>query len=78
MSDTRTYIVPDGQENSTNQMLPWMAMMNGGMGGFGNGMWNNPLKISTFYLEFSGCVYIFIYNLKFKIYGRNLENGRSD
>lgn len=42
MSDTRTYIVPDGQENSTNQMLPWMAMMNGGMGGFGNGMWNNP------------------------------------
>lgn len=33
MSDTRTYIVPDGQENSTNQMLPWMAMMNGGMGG---------------------------------------------
>lgn len=31
MSDTRTYIVPDGQENSTNQMLPWMAMMNGGM-----------------------------------------------
>ena len=32
MSDTRTYIVPDGQENSTNQMLPWMAMMNGGMG----------------------------------------------
>lgn len=40
MSDTRTYIVPDGQENSTNQMLPWMAMMNGGMGG--NGMWNNP------------------------------------
>lgn len=41
MSDTRTYIVPDGQENSTNQMLPWMAMMNGG-GGFGNGMWNNP------------------------------------
>lgn len=35
MSDTRTYIVPDGQENSTNQMLPWMAMMNGGMGGFG-------------------------------------------
>lgn len=23
-------------------MLPWMAMMNGGMGGFGNGMWNNP------------------------------------
>lgn len=30
MSDTRTYIVPDGQENSTNQMLPWMAMMNGG------------------------------------------------
>lgn len=30
-----TYIVPDGQENSTNQMLPWMAMMNGGM-------WNNP------------------------------------
>lgn len=27
--------------NSTNQMLPWMAMMNGGMGGFG--MWNNPL-----------------------------------
>lgn len=27
MSDTRTYIVPDGQENSTNQMLPWMAMM---------------------------------------------------
>lgn len=25
MSDTRTYIVPDGQENSTNQMLPWMA-----------------------------------------------------
>ena len=41
MSDTRTYIVPDGQENSTNQMLPWMAMMNGGMGGFGNGMWNN-------------------------------------
>lgn len=34
MSDTRTYIVPDGQENSTNQMLPWMAMMNGGMGGF--------------------------------------------
>lgn len=43
MSDTRTYIVPDGQENSTNQMLPWMAMMNGGMGGFGNGMWNNPL-----------------------------------
>ena len=28
MSDTRTYIVPDGQENSTNQMLPWMAMMN--------------------------------------------------
>lgn len=36
MSDTRTYIVPDGQENSTNQMLPWMAMMNGGMGGFGN------------------------------------------
>lgn len=45
MSDTRTYIVPDGQENSTNQMLPWMAMMNGGMGGFGNEMWNNPLKI---------------------------------
>lgn len=43
MSDTRTYIVPDGQENSTNQMLPWMAMMNGGIGGFGNGMWNNPL-----------------------------------
>lgn len=42
MSDTRIYIVPDGQENSTNQMLPWMAMMNGGMGGFGNGMWNNP------------------------------------
>lgn len=42
MSDTRTYIVPDGQENSTNQMLPWMAMMNGGMGGFGNGIWNNP------------------------------------
>lgn len=41
MSGTRTYIVPDGQENSTNQMLPWMAMMNGG-GGFGNGMWNNP------------------------------------
>ncbi len=39
---TRTYIVPDGQDN-TNQMLPWMAMMNGGMGGFGNGaMWNNP------------------------------------
>lgn len=31
MSDTRTYIVPDGQENSTNQMLPWMAMMNGGI-----------------------------------------------
>lgn len=27
MSDTRTYIVPDGQENSTNQMLPWMAMI---------------------------------------------------
>lgn len=25
MSDTRTYIVPDGQENSTNQMLPWMT-----------------------------------------------------
>jgi len=25
-------------------MLPWMAMMNGGMGGFGNGMWNNPLN----------------------------------
>ena len=42
MSDTRTYLVPDGQEKSTNQMLPWMAMMNGGMGGFGNGMWNNP------------------------------------
>lgn len=49
MSDTRTYIVPDGQENSTNQMLPWMAMMNGGMGGFGgNGMWNNPLRIVKF------------------------------
>ena len=46
MSDTRTYIVPDGQENSTNQMLPWMAMMNGGMGGFGgNGMWNNPVYV---------------------------------
>lgn len=27
MSDTRTYIVPDGQENSTNQMLPWMDYM---------------------------------------------------
>ena len=35
MSDTRTYIVPDGQENSTNQMLPWMAMMNGGMERYG-------------------------------------------
>ena len=43
MSDTKTYIVPDGQNNC--QMLPWMAMMNGGMGGFGGGYWNNPLKI---------------------------------
>lgn len=47
MSETKTYIVPDGQDNSANQMLPWMAMM-GGNGGFGNGMWNNPLKIVKF------------------------------
>ena len=41
---TRTYIVPDGQDNNC-QMLPWMAMMNGGMGGFGGAaMWNNPLN----------------------------------
>ena len=45
MSDTRTYIVPDGQENSTNQMLPWMAMMNGGMGGFGNGNVEQPVHV---------------------------------
>lgn len=43
MSDTKTYIVPDCQDNSMNQALPWMAMMNGGMGGFGGGLWNNPL-----------------------------------
>lgn len=43
MGETRTYIVPEGQDNNSNQMLPWMAMMNGGMGGLGgNGMWNNP------------------------------------
>jgi hypothetical protein len=25
-----------------NSALPFMAMMNGGAGGFGGGMWNNP------------------------------------
>lgn len=42
MSETKTtYIMPD-QDSGMNSALPFMAMMNGGAGGFGGGMWNNP------------------------------------
>jgi hypothetical protein len=34
MSETKTYVVPEGNNN-----LAAMAMMNGG---FNNGMWQNP------------------------------------
>ena len=38
MSESKTYIVPDQNNN-----LAQLAMMNGN-GGFGGGGWNNPLK----------------------------------
>lgn len=42
MNETKTtYIMPD-QDNGMNQTLPLLAMINGGGGFGGNGMWNNP------------------------------------
>lgn len=39
MSETKTFVVPDNLTGN-NDNLAAMAMMNGG---FGGGMWNNPL-----------------------------------
>lgn len=44
MSETKTYIVPDGN-GSVDPNL--MLAMNGG-GGFGGGMWNNPIWAIVF------------------------------
>lgn len=40
MSDTKTYVVPDNLTGN-NDNLATMAMLSNG--GFGNGMWNNPM-----------------------------------
>ena len=41
MSETKTFVVPDNLQCGNNDNLATMAMMSNG--GFGNGMWNNPL-----------------------------------
>lgn len=41
MSETKTFVVPDNLQCGNNDNLATMAMMSNG--GFGNGMWNNPM-----------------------------------
>ena len=44
MSETKTtYIMPD-QAGFGNSDIATLALLGGGAGGFGGGMWNNPLK----------------------------------
>lgn len=40
MTDGKTYIFPEACQGNNNNLAA-MAMLNNG--GFGNGMWNNPL-----------------------------------
>lgn len=46
MSDEKTYIFPEGTGNSIDPNL-WAALGNNG-GGFGGGMWNNPIWAIVF------------------------------
>lgn len=59
MSDSKVYMFPESthdsaliaalaNNNRANDPMAAMAMMGGGMGGFGGGMWNNPIWAIVF------------------------------